>query len=55
MSKQVLDIAGNKTDKYRKEGSSLFEYNLEANAYVCCYTGAGKTKGQLIAAYESQY
>ena len=55
MSKQVLDIAGNKTDKYRKIGSSLFEYDASSNAYICCYTCAGKTKAQLIAAYEAGY
>lgn len=55
MSKQVLDTAGNKTDKYRKIGSSLFEYDVSNNAYICCFTSAGKTKAQLMAAFESGY
>lgn len=54
MCKQVLDVSGNKINQYRKIGSSLLVYTIELDAYVCCYTCAGKNKNQLIAAYENQ-
>lgn len=55
MVKQVTDMAGNKVNKYRKIGSSLYEFCVESDAYICCFTSAGKTKAQLISAYEINY
>ncbi len=42
-----------KTEKYRFENGSLFEYDKESNSYIHCFKHAMyTTKNQAIAAYE---
>lgn len=44
------------TEKYRVEGTSLFEYDAESNAYIHCYRNdLLKTKEALIKAYEESH
>ena len=44
-----------KTEQYRFENGSRFEYDADSNAYIHCYRRAGcNSKKQAIAEYEEQ-
>lgn len=55
MNTKVKDNTGNYVDKYRFVNGSLFEYCINSNAYVHCFTGfKNKTINSAIKYYEEQ-
>tara|TARA_R110000744_G_scaffold58169_1_gene121437 strand:+ start:130 stop:357 length:228 start_codon:yes stop_codon:yes gene_type:complete len=45
-----------KTEQYRFENGSLYEYDIESNSYIHCYKNAfANTKAKAIRAYLENY